>query len=149
MSARETALAALLAQITASAAARPAPKPVVLRNEAYPVALPPGGLVVLRDGETALAEPILSPLRWHIEQEAQVEVVVAGNTAAARAAALDALLVALAAGIAANRTLGGAVEYAEVGPADLEDVEFEGAAPLRAARFNVTLQVSAAETPLS
>ena len=149
MSARETALAALLAQITASAAARPAPKPVVLRNEAYPVALPPGGLVVLRDGETALAEPILSPLRWHIEQEAQVEVVVAGNTAAARAAAIDALLMALAAGIAANRTLGGAVEYAEVGTADLEDIEFEGAAPLRAARFNVTLQFSAAETPLS
>ena len=63
--------------------------------------------------------------------------------------ALDALLVALAAGIAANRTLGGAVEYAQAGPADLEDVEFEGAAPLRAARFNVTLQFSAAETPLS
>jgi len=149
MSARETALAALLANLTASAAARPAPKPVVLRNETYPQALPPGGLVVLRDGETALAEPIMSPLRWHIEHEAQVEVVVAGNTAAARAAALDALLVALAAGIVANRTLGGAVEYAQAGPADLEDVEFEGAAPLRAARFNVTLQFSAAETPLS
>jgi hypothetical protein len=42
MSARETAIAALVAQITASAAARPAPKPVVLRNEPYPQSLPAG-----------------------------------------------------------------------------------------------------------
>ena len=78
-----------------------------------------------------------------------MEITVGGATAAQRAARLDALLVALAASIAANRTLGGAVEYAEVGAADLEDIEFEGAAPLRAARFSVTLQFSAAETPLS
>lgn len=149
MSARETAIAALVAQITTSAAARPSPKPVVLRNETYPQSLPAGGLVVVRDGETVVAEPIMSPLRFHIEHAAEVEVVVGGATAAARAAAIDALLVALAAGISANRTLGGAVEYAEVGTADLEDIEFEGAAALRAARFSVTLQFSAAETPLS
>jgi hypothetical protein len=149
MSARETAIAALLANLVASAAARPSPKPVVLRNETYPQALPAGGLVVLRDGETTLAEPIMSPLRWHIEHDAQVEVMVAGNTAAARATALDTLLAALAAGIAASRTLGGAVEYAQPGPAELEDIEYEGAAPLRAARFSVTLQFSAADTPLS
>jgi hypothetical protein len=149
MSVRETAIAALLANLVASAAARPSPKPVVLRNETYPQALPAGGLVVLRDGETALTEPIMSPLRWHMEHDAQVEVMVAGATAAARATALDTLLAALAAGIAASRTLGGAVEYAQPGPAELEDIEYEGAAPLRAARFSVTLQFSAADTPLS
>lgn len=149
MSARETAISALVAQIRASAAARPSPKPTVLRNEPYPQSLPAGGLVVVRDGETVLSEAVMSPLRFHMEHAAEVEVVVAGATAAARAAAIDALLVALAAGVSANRTLGGAVEYAEVGTADLEDIEFEGAAALRAARFTVTLQFSAAETPLS
>jgi hypothetical protein len=149
MSARETAIAALVAQITASVAARPAPKPVVLRNEPYPQSLPAGGLVVVRDGEVVTSEAIMSPLRYHIEHAAEVEVVVAGNTAAARAAAIDALLVALSAGVSANRTLGGAVEFAEIGIADLEDIEFEGAAALRAARFSVTLQFTAAETPLS
>jgi hypothetical protein len=149
MSARETAIAALVAQITASAGARPAPKPVVLRNEPYPQNLPAGGLVVVRDGEVVASEAIMSPLRYHIEHAAEVEVVVAGNTAAARAAAIDALLVALSAGVSANRTLGGAVEFAEVGTTDLEDIEFEGAAALRAARFSVTLQFTAAETPLS
>lgn len=149
MSARETAIAALVAQITTSAAARPAPKPVVLRNEPYPQSLPAGGLVVVRDGETVVSEAIMSPLRFHMEHAAEVEVVVTGATAALRAATIDALLVALAAGVSANRTLGGAVEYAEIGTADLEDIEFEGAAALRAARFTVTLQFSAAETPLS
>ncbi len=149
MSARETAIAALVAQITTSAAARPSPKPVVLRNEPYPQGLPAGGLVVVRDGETVVSEAIMSPLRFHMEQATEVEVVVAGTTAAARAATIDALLVALSAGVSANRTLGGAVEYAEVGTADLEDIEFEGAAALRAARFTVTLQFTAAETPLS
>lgn len=149
MSARETAISALVAQIRASAAARPSPKPAVLRNEPYPQSLPAGGLVVVRDGETVLSEAVMSPLRFHMEHAAEVEVVVAGATAAARAATIDALLVALAAGVSANRTLGGAVEYAEIGTADLEDIEFEGAAALRAARFSVTLQFSAAETPLS
>ena len=149
MSAREVAIAALVAQITTSAAARPSPKPVVLRNEPYPQSLPAGGLVVVRDGETVLSEAVMSPLRFHMEHAAEVEVVVAGTTAAARAATIDALLVALSAGVSANRTLGGAVEYAEVGTADLEDIEFEGAAALRAARFTVTLQFTAADTPLS
>ena len=149
MSAREVAIAALVAQITTSAAARPSPKPVVLRNEPYPQSLPAGGLVVVRDGETVVSEAVMSPLRFHMEHVAEVEVVVAGTTAAARAATIDALLVALSAGVSANRTLGGAVEYAEVGTADLEDIEFEGAAALRAARFTVTLQFTAAETPLS
>ena len=149
MSARETAIAALVAQITTFAAARPSPKPVVLRNEPYPQSLPAGGLVVVRDGETVVSEAIMSPLRFHMEHAAEVEVVVAGPSAAARAATIDALLVALSAGVSANRTLGGAVEYAEVGTADLEDIEFEGAAALRAARFTVTLQFTAADTPLS
>lgn len=149
MSARETAITALLANLRATAAARPSPRPQVYRNETYPQKLPSGGLVVLRDGETAVAEAIMSPLRFHIEHESQVEIIVGGESADARSQALDALLVAFAAGIASARTLGGAVEYAEIGPADLEDIEYEGAAPLRAARFTVTLQFSAADTPLS
>jgi len=149
MSARETAITALLANLRATAAARPSPRPQVDRNETYPQKLPSGGLVVLRDGETAVAEAVLSPLRFHMEHEAQVEIIVGGESADARSQALDALLVAFANGIASARTLGGAVEYAEVGSADLEDIEYEGAAPLRAARFSVTLQFSAADTPLS
>ncbi|MDI3309538.1 MAG: hypothetical protein QJR07_20900, partial [Acetobacteraceae bacterium] len=91
------------------------PAPLVLRNETVPQRLPPGGLVVLRDGETAEETPLLSPLAWAVEHRAEVEVSVAGATPAARAALLDALLAAIAAAIAADRTLGGAVEWAQPG----------------------------------
>ncbi|WP_149539360.1 hypothetical protein [Siccirubricoccus phaeus] len=148
MSARETAIAALHARLQAGLAAR-APAALVLRNETVPQRLPPGGLVVLRDGETAEETPLLSPLAWAVEHRAEVEVTVAGATPAARAALLDALLADIAAAIAADRTLGGAVEWAQPGSPGFEDVEVEGAAAARAALVPVTLWFTAAGSPLS
>ncbi|MBX6386202.1 MAG: hypothetical protein IRZ07_25060 [Microbispora sp.] len=148
MSARETAIAALHALLQAGLAAR-APAPLVLRNETVPQRLPPGGLVVLRDGETAEETPLLSPLAWAVEHRAEVEVTVPGATPAARAALLDALLAAIAAAITADRTLGGAVEWVQPGSPGFEDVELEGAAAARAALVPVTLWFTAAGSPLS
>ena len=64
---------------------------MVLRGETVPQRLPPGGLVVLREGETVEETAILSPLAWAIEHRAAVEVTVGGATPAARTALLDAL----------------------------------------------------------
>ena len=72
-----------------------------------PQHLLPGGLIVLRDGETVEEAAILLPLAWAIEHRAEVEIIVAGATPAARAILLDALLADIAAAITANRTLGG------------------------------------------
>ncbi len=130
MSARETAIAALYSRLVTSLAVRN-PAPVVLRGETTPQRIPAGGLVVVRDGETVEETPILSPLAWQVEHRAEVEVTVAGATPAARNTLLDALLVDVAAAIAANRTLGSAVEWAQPGSASFEDVEFEGAAGSR------------------
>ncbi|MCK8787267.1 hypothetical protein M0638_23110 [Roseomonas sp. NAR14] len=148
MSQRETAIAALHARLQAGLAAR-APAPLVLRNETVPQRVPSGGLLVLRDGETAEETPLLSPLAWAVEHRAEVEVTVAGATPAARAALLDALLVDIAAVIAADRTLGGAVDWAQPGSPGFEDVEVEGAAAARAALVPVTLWFTAAGSPLS
>ena len=148
MSARETAIAALHSWFVMSLAVRN-PAPVVLRGETVPQRIPAGGLVVVRDGETVEETPVLSPLAWQIEHRAEVEVTVAGVTPAARAALLDALLVDIAAAITANRTLGGAVEWAQPGSASFEDVEFEGAAAARAAAIPVTLWFTAAGSPLA
>ena len=57
---------------------------MVLRGETVPQRLPPGGLLVLRDGETVEETAILSPLAWAIEHRAEVEVTVGGATPAAR-----------------------------------------------------------------
>ena len=148
MSARETAIAALTSRLTTSLAVRN-PAPVVLRGETIPQRIPAGGLVVVRDGEAVEETPILSPLAWQIEHRAEVEVTVAGATPAARNTLLDALLVDIAAAIAASRTLGGAVEWAQPGSAALEDVEFEGAAAARAAAIPITLWFTVASSPLA
>jgi len=148
MTMRETAIAALTSRLTTSLAVR-SPAPVVLRGEAVPQRIPAAGLVVVRDGETVGETPILSPLAWQIEHRAEVEVTVAGATPAARNTLLDGLLMDIAAAIVANRTLGGAVEWAQPGSANFEDVEFEGAAAARAAAIPVTLWFTVAGSPLA
>ncbi|MBS7790315.1 hypothetical protein KTR66_09925 [Roseococcus sp. SDR] len=148
MSAREAALVALVSRIGASVSAR-VPAPQVLRNETTPQRVPAGGTIVIRDGATIEETPILSPLSYAIEHAAEVEVIAPGSTAAARSALLDALLSDIAAGIAANRTLGGAVEWAEPASPDFDDVPAEGAASMRAASFPVRLFFTVAASPLS
>ena len=148
MSVREAAIAALHGRLQTALATR-TPAPLVLRSATVPQRLPPGGLVVIRDGETVEETAILSPLAWPIEHRAEVEVTVGGTTAAARTALLDALLVDIAAAITADRTLGGAVEWAQPGAAEFEDVEFEGAAAARAASVPITLFFTVAGSPLA
>ena len=142
MSVRETALAALAARLGEALATRE-PAATVLRNETVPQRLPPGGLVVVRDGETVEETAILSPLAWAVEHRAEVEVVTGTG------ALLDALLVDIAAAIAGDRTLGGAVEWAQPGAASFEDAETEGAAAARAASIPVTLSFTVAGSPLA
>ena len=148
MSARETAIAALHSWLVMSLAVRN-PAPVVLRGETVPQRIPAGGLVVVRDGQTVEETPILSPLAWQIEHRAEVEITVAGETPAARKTLLNALLVDVAAAITTNRTLSGAVEWAQPGSASFEDVEFEGAAAARAAAIPLTLWFTVAGSPLA
>jgi hypothetical protein len=148
VSVREAAIAALHGRLQTALASRH-PAPLVLRGETVPQRLPTGGLVVLRDGETVEETAILSPLTWAIEHRAAIEVTVAGATSAARSTLLDALLVAIAAAITADRTLGGMVEWAQPGAPDFEDVEVEGAAAARAASVPVALFFTVAGSPLA
>jgi len=144
MSTREAAIAALFSRLSTALGTR-SPPPTVLRNETVPQRLPAGGLVVLRDGETVEETAILSPLAWAIQHRAEVEAVAPGATPAARAT----LLVDIAAAIASDRALSGAVEWAQPKAPDFEDVEFEGAASARAALVPVRLAFTAADTPLA
>ena len=148
MSVREAAIAALHSRLATALASRD-PAPLVLRGETVPQRLPPGGLVAIRDGETVEETAILSPLAWAIEHRAEVEVSVGGAMPAARNTMLDALLVTIAAAVTADRTLGGAVEWAQPGAPGFEDIEFEGAAAARAASVPVTLFFTVAGSPLA
>ena len=148
VSTREAALAALHTAISTALASR-SPEPQVLRGEAVPQRIAAGGLVMIQDGETVEETAILSPLRWQVRHVAEVVVAAAGATPEARAAALDGLLVDVAAAIVADRTLGGAVEWVQPESASFDDLEFEGAASVRAAFMPVSLWFTTSETPLS
>lgn len=148
MSTREAALAALTARLRAAAATLSHP-PAVLRNETVPQRLHGGGLIVLQDGETTEETPMLSPLAWQIEHTAEIEIYAPGATSAERTGRLDAILTAIGAAIAGDRLLGGAVEWAAPGSPSFLDVDFEGAAAVRAATVPVQLFFTTEATPLS
>jgi hypothetical protein len=148
VSAREAAIAALHAALGSALAVR-SPAPQVLRGETVPQRIAAGGLVMIQDGETVEETAILSPLRWQIRHVAEVAVAAPGTTPEARAAALDALLVDIAAAVVAHRTLGGAVEWAQPESPSFDDLAFDGAASVRAASVPVSLWFTTSETPLS
>ena len=62
---------------------------------------------------------------------------------------LDALLIDVAAAIVGDRTLGGAVEWAQPGAPSFDDAEAEGAAAARATSIPVTLFFTVAGSPLA
>jgi len=143
LSAREAALAALFGMISTALANR-TPPPTLLRNETIPQRIPPGGLVVLLDGETLDTIPMLGLGQVWMEHQAVVELHAPGATEPARRLLMDALLQAVAGAVTAHPSLGGAVDGAAVVPASIEDSVPEGAAPIRSAALPITLIFSAA-----
>ena len=148
MSSREAAIAALHAALASALASR-SPEPQVLRGETVPQRIAPGGLVMIQDGETVEETAILSPLCWQVRHVAAVVVAAPGSTPEARAATLDALLVDIADVVVADRTLGGAVEWAQPESPSFDNLEVDGAASVRAASVPVSLWFTTSETPLA
>lgn len=117
--------------------------PTVARGGARPVSVPAGGLVILRDGELGEPEVTLGPVSYLWHHRAQLEVLITEDDAQT----LDALLRAVGDAIAADPTLGGAVDWAEPSAPETEDLAVEGSAEIRAALVTVTL-VYPSTTPL-
>lgn len=127
---RETVLAALHARLQPLAA-------LSLRDEVLPERIPATGLIILRDGQPGEPEVTLSPLRYHYQHRAELEVVV--QAANGRASAFDTLIAAIGTALEADRTLGGLCDWIEPeAPASL-DLPIDGAAALKAAVITVVL----------
>ncbi len=136
---RETILQALLAALQTMPAA------TALREEVLPERLPAGGLVILRDGDPGTPEVTLSPLQYHYEHRAEIEVIVQGKTSGTRANTFDTLLQAIGTALASDRTLGGLCDWVEAQAPQPVDMPVEGAAALKAAIFPVILTYSTAD----
>ena len=127
---RETVLAALHARLQPLAA-------LTLRDEVLPERIPAAGLIILRDGQPGEPEVTLSPLRYHYQHRAELEVVVQAGTG--RASAFDDLIAAIGAALEADRTLGGLCDWVEPEAPASVDLPVEGAAALKAAVITVVL----------
>ena len=127
---RETTLVALHTRLQPLAA-------LVLRDEVLPERIPTSGLIILRDGQPGEPEVTLSPLRYHYQHRAELEVVVQAGTG--RASAFDSLIAAIGAALEADRTLGGFCDWIEPEAPAPADLPVEGAAALKAAVITVVL----------
>jgi len=133
---RETILAALHARLQLLAA-------TVLRDEVLPERIPPAGLIILRDGQPGEPDVTLSPLRYHYQHRAELEVIVqpAGN----RATAFDTLIAAIGTALAADRALGGLCDWVEAEAPASVDLPVDGAVSPKAAVVTVLLHYTTAD----
>lgn len=134
MSKREDVLAALFTMLQTISG------PKVLRNESLPTRIPSGGILILRDGNPGEPEVTLSPLTYHYEHLAEIEVLVQQVTGPD--AAFDALAAAIGARINSNRTLGGLCDWSEGQAPSPVDLILEGSEPMKAAIISVMLVYS-------
>ena len=135
---RETILTALADLL------RTVPFVPVLRGEVLPERVPPSGLMILRDGNPGDPGVTLSPLTYHFQHRAELEVVV--QSARDRDALFDQLIGQIGAVITADRTLGGRCDWVEAeAPAPL-DLAIEGAPTLKAAVVPILLHYATSDT---
>lgn len=109
----------------------------VLRGEVLPERVPYTGLIILRDGDPGEAVVTLSPLRYHYQHRAELEVVVQADNG--RANAFDDLISAIGTTLETDRTLGGLCDWVEPEAPTSVDLPIEGAAALKAAVVTVVL----------
>ncbi len=127
---REAVIAALHARLQPLAA-------LTLRDEVLPERIPTAGLIILRDGQPGEPDVTLSPLRYHYQHRAELEVVVQAGSG--RASAFDDLNAAIGAALEADRTLGGLCDWVEPDAPASVDLPVEGVAALKAAVITVVL----------
>ena len=109
----------------------------VLREAVLPERIPAAGLIILRDGQPGEPEVTLSPLRYHYQHRAELEVVVQAPNG--RATSFDTLIAAIGAALEADRTLGGLCDWIEPEAPASVDLPVEGATALKAAVITVIL----------
>jgi hypothetical protein len=132
---RESILAALHTRLLPLSA-------LVLRDEVLPERIPTAGLIILRDGQPGEPEVTLSPLRYHYQHRAELEVDIQAGTG--RASAFDTLIAAIGTALEADRTLGGLCDWVEPEAPASVDLPIEGAAALKAALITVVLHYTTA-----
>ncbi len=117
----------------------------VKRNEALPVTVPAGGLVILRDGDPGEPDVTLNPRTEFYSHRTEIEVFVTRPVDGGGEGMLDALLSQIGAALAADRSLGGLAENLFCSAPETSVLAIEGAAPILAARLTITIEYLAGD----
>ena len=128
---RETILTALADLL------RTVPHVPVLRGEVLPERIPPSGLMILRDGNPGEPGVTLSPLIYHYQHRAELEVIV--QTGEQRDARFDRLVGRIGAAVSADRSLRGLCDWVESEAPEPVDLPVEGSATIKAAIIPIIL----------
>jgi hypothetical protein len=134
---RETILTALADLL------RTIPHAPVLRGGVLPERIPPAGLMILRDGAPGEPGVTLSPLTYHYQHRAELEVIV--QSSADRDGLFDALIAQIGAVTAADRTLRGLCDWVEAEAPEPIDLPIEGGAALKAAVVPILLHYATSD----
>lgn len=140
---RETVLAAVKSLVAAAL-----PGADVKRNLTKAERIPPGGLVVIRDGDPGDPEVSLSPLTYLYSHRIPLEIAAYESATLTREQVVDAMLGAIGAAVMANRTLGGRCDWIEAEAPVTDDIEALGALPGRFADLAI-LAVYSTTDPLN
>ena len=140
MSQRENAIGALFAVLGQLSLGNSGT--TVKRNAALPERIADHAMAILRDGEMGEPAVSLSPLTYHWQHQVAIELFVADPDASACDARMDGLLVELASLIEADRSLGGVIEYAEIGPPKFDELAPDGTSGIKACLLPVVLHYS-------
>jgi len=109
----------------------------VLRGDLLPERIPKEGLLILRDGTPGEPGVTLSPLAYHFQHRAELEVVMQSSRDLDML--FDELLAQINAVISAERTLCGLCDWVEAEAAEPVDLPIEGAVPIKAGLVGITL----------
>ncbi|KFI32643.1 acyl-CoA transferase [Haematobacter missouriensis] len=113
-----------------------------LRNAVLPERIPDAGLIILRNGTPGSPEVTLSPLHYHWQHRAEIEVFLRGGDLDHR---FDALTAAIGAALNTDRSIGGTCDWIEAEAPEPADLPIDGAGAIRAAVLIVTLHYTTAD----
>ncbi len=116
------------------------PERTVLRNEVLPVAIPKGGLLILRDGDQGEPEALLSPPRNIYQHRVELEVVVQEKEVVVREAAFDELIGDVQQALSGTDRLGGIVDTLTIGSSEVMTEPLEGAAAMKGAVVPIVVE---------
>ncbi len=137
MTPRETILTALADLL------RTIPHVPVLRGEVLPERIPASGLMILRDGNPGEPGVTLSPLMYHYQHRAELEVIVQSSTA--RDTFFDSLAAQISAVISADRTLRGLCDWIEAEAPEPVDLPVDGAVAIKAGIVPIILHYATSD----